>query len=245
MKNLKKKGFTIVELVIVIAVIAILSAVLIPTFSNLIKKANLSNDKQAVRNMNTVLVTYIEPENEISVIMTHLRNSGYSYEKMIAFSKGFHYCYSKTTNQMYLVDDNNEVIFPENSDIDKSDLWSAYGNHATYMIPGITKYYAICEITSQEEFDSSFGNGTYTLDLNKNLCTVNGNDNVTVMNGSVIGGGFASSENVVEVEESNANNTVVTKNENGKISKVVYTNVLNPEGVESGSTKYADGSYVE
>ena len=32
MKNLKKKGFTIVELVIVIAVIAVLAAVLIPTF---------------------------------------------------------------------------------------------------------------------------------------------------------------------------------------------------------------------
>ena len=35
----KKKGFTIVELVIVIAVVGILSAVLIPTFSNLIEKA--------------------------------------------------------------------------------------------------------------------------------------------------------------------------------------------------------------
>ena len=35
-----KKGFTIVELVIVIAVIAILAAVLIPTFSGLVEKAN-------------------------------------------------------------------------------------------------------------------------------------------------------------------------------------------------------------
>ena len=34
-----KKGFTIIELVVVIAVIAILSAVLIPTFSGVIKKA--------------------------------------------------------------------------------------------------------------------------------------------------------------------------------------------------------------
>ena len=38
MKN--RKGFTIVELVIVIAVIAILAAVLIPTFSGVVKKAN-------------------------------------------------------------------------------------------------------------------------------------------------------------------------------------------------------------
>ena len=51
----KNKGFTIVELVIVIAVIAILAAVLIPTFSSLIKRANLSSDQVAVRNMNNAL----------------------------------------------------------------------------------------------------------------------------------------------------------------------------------------------
>ena len=38
MKASKKRGFTIVELIIVIAVIAILAAVLIPTFSNLISR---------------------------------------------------------------------------------------------------------------------------------------------------------------------------------------------------------------
>ena len=42
MKQTTKKGFTIVELVIVIAVIAILAAVLIPTFTSVIKKANES-----------------------------------------------------------------------------------------------------------------------------------------------------------------------------------------------------------
>ena len=50
MKNTKKRGFTIVELVIVIAVIAILAAVLIPTFSNVIQKANESNALQSARN---------------------------------------------------------------------------------------------------------------------------------------------------------------------------------------------------
>ena len=51
MKNLKnKKGFTLVELVIVIAVIAILAAVLIPTFSNVVAKANASKELQQVTN---------------------------------------------------------------------------------------------------------------------------------------------------------------------------------------------------
>ena len=57
MKRSNKKGFTIVELVIVIAIIAILAAVLIPTFASLIQKANESKDTQLVRNLNTALKT--------------------------------------------------------------------------------------------------------------------------------------------------------------------------------------------
>lgn len=45
----KKKGFTLVELVIVIAVIAILAGVMIATFSNVVAKANASADLQEVK----------------------------------------------------------------------------------------------------------------------------------------------------------------------------------------------------
>ncbi len=54
-----KRGFTLVELVIVIAVIAILAAVLIPTFITVIDSANDSADTQLVANMNTVLSTEV------------------------------------------------------------------------------------------------------------------------------------------------------------------------------------------
>ena len=50
MGKTNKKGFTIVELVIVIAVIAILAAVLIPNLSRLVGKANESSAMQAARN---------------------------------------------------------------------------------------------------------------------------------------------------------------------------------------------------
>ena len=46
----RRKGFTIVELVIVIAVIAILAAVLIPTFSSVVEKATDSQFRQNIRN---------------------------------------------------------------------------------------------------------------------------------------------------------------------------------------------------
>ena len=50
MKRNNKKGFTIVELVIVIAVIAILSAVLIPTFGGIIADANATAAQQEAGN---------------------------------------------------------------------------------------------------------------------------------------------------------------------------------------------------
>jgi len=51
----KRKGFTLVELVVVIAVIAILAAVLIPTFSSITEKAQhsalISNGRNAYKNL--------------------------------------------------------------------------------------------------------------------------------------------------------------------------------------------------
>lgn len=58
MKKRNRKGFTIVELVIVIAVIGILAAVLIPTFSSVITKANESKALQEAKNMYTEYLVY-------------------------------------------------------------------------------------------------------------------------------------------------------------------------------------------
>jgi len=64
MKNMNKKGFTIVELVIVIAVIAILAAVLIPTFSNVVEKANESKRMQEVKNALTNYMANVADNGE-------------------------------------------------------------------------------------------------------------------------------------------------------------------------------------
>ena len=53
MKKTNKKGFTIVELVIVIAVIAILAGVLIPTFTSVATNAKKSAALQEARNAYT------------------------------------------------------------------------------------------------------------------------------------------------------------------------------------------------
>lgn len=61
MKNTKKRGFTIVELVIVIAVIAILASVLIPTFSGVVTRAKAAAELESARNAYTqALVEHAE-----------------------------------------------------------------------------------------------------------------------------------------------------------------------------------------
>ena len=65
-KNKKCKGFTIVELVIVIAVIGILSAVLIPTFAGLVQKSKDSALQQNLTNAYTNYVASVDAKtNEI------------------------------------------------------------------------------------------------------------------------------------------------------------------------------------
>ena len=51
MKKSNKKGFTLVELIVVIAIMAILAAVLVPTITNKIKDANSSAAKSDVASL--------------------------------------------------------------------------------------------------------------------------------------------------------------------------------------------------
>ncbi len=116
MKNLKKKGFTIVELVIVIAVIAVLAAVLIPTFVNLTKKANETSDIQAVRNMN-VFLAQAEALGEVDSILDVyevFEESDYVVENYQPLYKGRYFYYDKQQKQVLYVDENNKVLFPSN-----------------------------------------------------------------------------------------------------------------------------------
>lgn len=85
MKKLNNKGFTIVELVIVVAVIAILAAVLIPTVSGLIKTAQTSADVTLVKNVNLFLATERALEGKNTTMQDALEDAlagGYDIAKL-------------------------------------------------------------------------------------------------------------------------------------------------------------------
>ena len=86
MKRNTKKGFTIVELIIVIAVIAVLAAVLIPTFSNLIQKANVAADTTLIKNLNTALAmdTSVSKHVTMTQALEATKENGFDVEKIVA-----------------------------------------------------------------------------------------------------------------------------------------------------------------
>ncbi len=115
MKKLKK-GFTIVELVIVIAVIAILAAVLIPVFSNVVEKANQSADQQAVRQMNTALAVESALDEDVSIydVFDALAEAGMDAKDYKALCANRAFFYDGEINRVLYVDTTTgRSIYPE------------------------------------------------------------------------------------------------------------------------------------
>ena len=75
-----KKGFTIVELVIVIGVIAILSAVLIPTFTNLSAKAKKTTALQEATDCYTQYLIDTNPESAKGQTEVVIEKNGYMFK---------------------------------------------------------------------------------------------------------------------------------------------------------------------
>jgi prepilin-type N-terminal cleavage/methylation domain-containing protein len=103
------KGFTIVELVIVIAVVAILASVLIPTFSGIVKKANISSDMQTARNMATILAAEkpIGPREAVDALKAN------GIERLEPKTKYYSFYWIKSINAVVLTSEGVRPIYPE------------------------------------------------------------------------------------------------------------------------------------
>ena len=142
MRNTNKKGFTIVELVIVVAVIAILAAVMIPTFSGIIAKAQLSADQKAERDMNTALAIESNPK-DIDAAIDALIANGFNGKNLVPVSKDYSYVWSNTDYKIYLVKTNeitadqfnlaNGVKYIDVVAKDAADVVAAINNGSEYI----------------------------------------------------------------------------------------------------------------
>ncbi len=142
MKRSTKKGFTIVELVIVIAIIAILAAVLIPTFASLIQKANVSKDTQLVKNLNTALAANGKEHKTMTEALAAAAEFGYDVGKINASATGNEILWDSENDVFcYLKGDKVEYI-PEtslkNGKPADYKLWKVY--NAGEKVPEQQKY---------------------------------------------------------------------------------------------------------
>ena len=168
----KKKGFTITELVIVIAVIAILTAVMIPTISSLVKKANMSADQQAARQMNTVLSTEMNVDT-LEEAIDVLAESGYNAEdSLIPISKDHSFYWYKTYNTVVIVNTkDNAVVFPTAEQYSKNfaaDFAKEGEDQVLFELRGGAKYIDVVASDSKS-FANAISLGTENIKLEKNL----------------------------------------------------------------------------
>lgn len=148
MKKRNIKAFTVVELVIVIAVIAVLAAVLIPTFSGIIKQANISADKAELASLNTNLAA-AKVDSEIKNINDVYRviEETYGAETLASFaprSAKHGYCYWYDSAK-------NEVVLGTKTQIEAESVTpinNATSNKVTFL--GVT------ELENEQESKSGF-----------------------------------------------------------------------------------------
>ena len=204
-----KKGFTIVELVVVIAVIAILAAVLIPTFISIVNRAKVSNDNQLVRNLNTALITEEADGNKaenMSQAIAIAEDYGYKLENLQAKADGYVLLWNQTTNRFYVESAEGTITSnPEVTDFPAEnytywEISKTLGTkHSTYLTEGSGNI-AATNLGVDVSGISSAVNVTYTGNENKVIIATNGGDlSVNAENGHVAHYGFVKNLTVTAV----------------------------------------------
>ena len=111
---MKKNGFTLTELLVVLAILAILAAVLVPTLSSVNKKANKTADQTTAESIDTCIYEWMTTEYDSNALY---KDNLYNNEDISSLGLGFiggdsenMYCYNYAgTEQLPGVELTNEL----------------------------------------------------------------------------------------------------------------------------------------
>ncbi len=254
-KKLNKRGFTIVELVVVIVVIAILAAVLIPTISNLVSKANKNKDTQLVRNLNTALAADVNKHNTMSEALAAAAEFGYDVAKINASEKDNEILWDSVNDVFCYLDENKVTYIPDSVTTAQSGvvLWkiaadsnSLSSTYSNYLADGFTG-----EVNATTCVDVGNNNGiniTYTGSEKGVVIRTNGGT-LTVNSAQADVEHYGSSEKVIITEaamQSYHEHGLVTEMEVTKGHVVIESGAIvnSITKAESGATFTSNGGLV-
>ncbi|MBQ4049842.1 MAG: type II secretion system protein [Clostridia bacterium] len=246
MKKNNKKGFTIVELVVVIAVIGILAAVLIPTFSNIIEKANISADTQLCRNMNTALSTAKADGrefNNMEDVLFTINEAGYIIEHLNPTTEGYYYAWDSENDQIVFLNKKLNVHYPTDANIDPAKCWiTVKSNNEADKVVNLRKF----NLYLEPEFKDALSlNELVSVDAGANtgvdLIITNSTDEKNIS----ISGNFDGVE--ITAPKAHVEQYGVAKNVSGTVSanSFVVNGYVENVSLTAGSLKVASNGIVK
>ena len=168
LKSALRRGFTIMELVIVIAVIAVLAAVLIPTFANLTERANESADTQTVKNLNTILSSEEVLGNKAGNMTEAIEiasSGGYNVTALTPTSDGNDILWNQDTNRFVLADsETGEIIAKDDITTDTTatgyKYWAVVGDRDDLAVAeanSFSRYYTSADVITDNAVSANAG----------------------------------------------------------------------------------------
>ena len=238
MRKTNKKGFTIVELVIVIAVVAILAAVLIPTFVSITKKANESSDISLVKNINLTLAAEEIGEEQPKTMFDALEmaeRGGFVVENLTPRSSGYDIVWDSATNRFALMN-GERTVFSEGkkSIVTSAEIWKIVEDENAASASTGYSCYIRGDGRTLDDFTVTTG-----VDVGKNIAgviTYNGTDkarNIVIRTDSV-----ASSLKINGFVDADGKGDIISRY--GKAGSVEIITCANESYHEYGSIGYAE-----
>ena len=128
MKQQKRKGFTLVELLIVIAILAVLATVSIVGYTTFIRKAHVSNDTALAKQINDLLLADQAVDGQPKTLgeaLAVVDENGFDVTKLTPTALGHEFVYDIEHNRFALLDENQMVIYSDGKlSTDATKLWT-------------------------------------------------------------------------------------------------------------------------